>query len=405
MKVEERLMRYVQYETASDPESSSVPSTAVQSAFAQVLAEEMNELGIQNVRVSEYGYVYGTIPSNTKKHTYSIGLIAHMDTAPDYSGKNVKPRLIQNYDGSDIQLNDSVVTKVEDFPVLKRFTGKDIIVTDGTTLLGADDKAGIAEIMTLAEILMSHPEIEHGTIQIGFTPDEEIGRGADHFDVAGFQADFAYTIDGGIINGVTDETFNAAEAKVTVSGVAVHPGSAKDTMINSLNVAQEYHHLLPHIERPEHTEGREGFYHLDFMKGNCERTQMSYIIRNHDKHLLEEMKQMMLKNADMINDRYERKVVEVLLRDQYQNMKEKLNEVPYVCDLAEKAVRKAGYEVVNEPARGGTDGSTLTFMGLPCPNLGTGSALHHGRHEVACVQEMEEMVQILLNLVKEAAEL
>ena len=405
MKVEERLMRYVQYETASDPESSSVPSTAVQSAFAQVLAEEMNELGIQNVRVSEYGYVYGTIPSNTRKHTHSIGLIAHMDTAPDYSGKNVKPRLIQNYDGSDIQLNDSVVTKVEDFPVLKRFTGKDIIVTDGTTLLGADDKAGIAEIMTLAEILMSHPEIEHGTIQIGFTPDEEIGRGADHFDVAGFQADFAYTIDGGIINGVTDETFNAAEAKVTVSGVAVHPGSAKDTMINSLNVAQEYHHLLPHIERPEHTEGREGFYHLDFMKGNCERTQMSYIIRNHDKHLLEEMKQMMLKNADMINDRYERKVVEVLLRDQYQNMKEKLNEVPYVCDLAEKAVRKAGYEVVNEPARGGTDGSTLTFMGLPCPNLGTGSALHHGRHEVACVQEMEEMVQILLNLVKEAAEL
>ena len=405
MKVEERLMRYVQYETTSDPESSSVPSTAVQRVFAQVLAEEMNDLGIKDVRVSEYGYVYGTIPSNTRKQVPSIGLIAHMDTAPDYSGKDVKPRLIQSYDGTDIFLNDDVVTKVEDFPVMKRFVGKDIIVTDGTTLLGADDKAGVAEIMTLAEILVNHPEIEHGAVQIGFTPDEEIGRGADHFDVAGFKADFAYTVDGGSINGVTDETFNATEAKVSVSGVSVHPGSAKDTMINSLNVAQEYHHLLPHIERPEHTEGKEGFYHLDFMNGNCENTQMHYILRNHDKNLLEDMKQMMLKNAELINDRYERKVVEVMLRDQYRNMKEKLNEVPYVCELAEKAVRKAGYEVVNEPARGGTDGSTLTFMGLPCPNLGTGSALHHGRHEVACVQDMEEMVQILLNLVKEACEL
>ena len=405
MRVEERLMRYVQIETTSDPESTSVPSTPVQLMFAQVLAEEMTELGIENVRVSEYGYVYGTIPSNTKKKVPSIGLIAHMDTAPDYSGKNVKPRLIQQYDGSDIELSETVTTKVSEFPVIKQFTGKDIIVTDGTTLLGADDKAGIAEIMTLAEMLISHPEIEHGPVQIGFTPDEEIGRGADHFDVAGFKADFAYTIDGGIVNGVTDETFNAAEAKVTVSGVAVHPGSAKDIMINSLNVAQEFHHLLPHTERPEHTEGREGFYHLDYMQGNCEKTSMSYILRNHDLNLLSEMKQQMLKNAELINERYEKQIVEVQLRDQYLNMKEKLNEVPYVCELAVKAVKKAGYEVVNEPARGGTDGSTLTFMGLPCPNLGTGSALHHGRHEVACVQEMEEMVQILLNLVQEAMNL
>ncbi len=401
MRVEERLMHYVQFETTSDPESASVPSTDVQLVFAQALAQEMSQLKIENVRVSEYGYVYGTIPSNTKKSCPSVGLIAHMDTAPDYSGKNVKPRLIQNYDGEDVQLNEQVVTRVKEFPEMKRFVGKDIIVTDGTTLLGADDKAGIAEIMTLAEILMQHPEIEHGPIQIGFTPDEEIGRGAEHFDVEGFKADFAFTIDGGLVNSVTDETFNAAEAKVVVTGVAVHPGSAKDIMINSLNVAQEFHHLLPHIERPEHTEGKEGFYHLDFMKGTCERTEMSYILRNHDGNLLEEMKKQMVSNAELINDRYGRKVIDLKLRDQYRNMKEKLDEVPYVCELAEKAVKKAGYEVINEPARGGTDGSTLTFMGLPCPNLGTGSAQHHGRHEVACVQEMEEMVQILLYLVQE----
>lgn len=405
MRVEERLMHYVQFETTSDPESTSVPSTAVQLVFAQALAEEMVMLGIENVRVSEFGYVYGTIPSNTKKTVPSVGLIAHMDTAPDYSGKNVHPRLIRCYDGSDIQLNEHLMTRVQEFPGMKRFVGKDIIVTDGTTLLGADDKAGIAEIMTMAEYLIQHPEIEHGPVQIGFTPDEEIGRGADHFDVEGFKADFAFTVDGGIVNGVTDETFNAAEAKVRVKGVAVHPGSAKDIMINSLNVAQEFHHLLPHIERPEHTEGREGFYHLDAMKGSCEETHMSYIIRNHDSRLLEEMKKQMENNAELINDRYGRQVVYLTIRDQYRNMKEKLDEVPYVCELAEKAVRKAGYDVVKEPARGGTDGSTLTFMNLPCPNLGTGSAQHHGAHEVACVQEMEEMVQILLNLVQETVEL
>lgn len=405
MRVEERLMRYVQYETTSDPSSTTVPSTSVQKDFAQVLALEMKEMGLLNVRVSDTGYVYGTLKGNTRRKVPSFGLIAHMDTAPDYSGKNVKPRLVEKYDGSDLWLSDTVVTKLEEFPAMKQYIGKDIIVTDGSTLLGADDKAGIAVILTMAEILLAHPEIEHGDIQIGFTPDEEIGRGADHFDVKGFGAEFAYTIDGGMVNGVTDETFNATEAKVTVKGVAVHPGAAKDVMINSLNVAQEFHHLLPHIARPEHTEGREGFYHLDFMSGNCEQTHMSYIIRNHDLNQLEEMKKQMLHNAALINDRYEKDVVEVKLRDQYKNMKELLNEVPHVCELANRAVQKAGYEVVNEPARGGTDGSTLTFMGLPCPNLGTGSCNHHGRHEVACVQEMEQMVQILLNLAQEVVNL
>ena len=405
MKVEERLMHYVQFETTSDPESTSVPSTACQIEFAKELVKEMEALGLSHVRLSETGYVYGTLPSNTLKKVPSIGLIAHMDTAPDYSGKNVKPRIVRAYDGSDLWLNENVVTKISEFEEMKRFIGKDLIVTDGTTLLGADDKAGIAEIMTLAEYLLAHPEIKHGEIQIGFTPDEEIGRGADHFDVKGFGAEFAYTVDGGIVNGVTDETFNAAEAKVTVSGVAVHPGSAKNVMINSLNVAQEFHHLLPHTERPEYTEGKEGFYHLESMSGSCEKTEMSYIIRNHDLSLLQTMKQQMIDNAALINERYEKEVVCVKLRDQYLNMKEKLNEVPHVCELAAKAVKAAGYEVITEPARGGTDGSTLTFMGLPCPNLGTGSANCHGRHEVACIQEMEEMVQILLNLVQEAVNL
>ncbi|MBQ7889794.1 MAG: peptidase T [Erysipelotrichaceae bacterium] len=402
MRVEERLIKYAQIETTSNPESTTVPSSACQLNLAHVLAQEMAEMGLSNVRVTETGYVYGTLVGNTRKEVPSIGLIAHMDTAPDYSGKDVKPRIVKAYDGSPLYLNDTVVTTVEEFPEMKRFIGKDLIVTDGTTLLGADDKAGIAEILTLCETLLAHPEIEHGTLQIGFTPDEEIGRGADHFDVAGFGADFAYTIDGGCINGVTDETFNAAEAKVVVKGVAVHPGSAKNVMINSLNVAQEFHHLLPATERPEHTEGREGFYHLDSMSGSCEETKMSYILRNHDLALLQDMKKQMELNAQLINERYEREVVEVKLRDQYLNMKEKLNEVPYVCELAEKAVYKAGFDVVREPARGGTDGSTLTFMGLPCPNLGTGSANCHGRHEVACIQEMEMMVKILLNLVQEA---
>lgn len=405
MKVEERLIKYAQIETTSNPESTTVPSSSCQLNLAHVLAQEMTEIGLSNVRVSDTGYVYGTLQGNTDKEVPSVGLIAHMDTAPDYSGKDVKPRIVRNYDGSPLYLNEQVVTTVKEFPEMKRFIGKDIVVTDGTTLLGADDKAGIAEIMTLCEFLIQHPEIEHGTIQIGFTPDEEIGRGADHFDVKGFGADFAYTVDGGCVNGVTDETFNAAEAKVVVKGVAVHPGSAKNVMINSLNVAQEFHHLLPATDRPEHTSGREGFYHLDSMSGSCELTKMSYIIRNHDLNQLQEMKKQMMENAQLINERYEREVVEVTLRDQYLNMKEKLNEVPHVCALAEKAVRLSGYEPVSEPARGGTDGSTLTFMGLPCPNLGTGSANCHGRHEAACIQEMEAMVEILLNLVKEAVNL
>ena len=404
MKTEERLIRYAKVYTESDPDSETVPSTARQLDLLKMLKEEMAELDIINIR-EDKGYLYGTIPSNIEEKTMSVGLIAHMDTAPDFTGKDVKPRIVENYDGEDIQLNEEITLKVSEFPNMKRYIGHDLIVTDGNTLLGADDKAGIAAIMTLAETLKEHPEIPHGDIQIGFTPDEEIGRGADLFDVENFGADFAFTVDGGEADGISDETFNAASAVVTVQGVSIHPGSAKNKMINALNVAHEFHSMLPVFSRPEYTENTEGFNHLHDMSGNVDKTVMEYIIRNHDSEEFAAQQRLFKAAETYINEKYGRPVVSVEIRESYRNMKEILKDKEWIMDIAKKAVSDAGLDPWVEKVRGGTDGARLTFMGLPCPNLGTGGANYHGRYECCSIQEMHQVVDILINIVKQTAQL
>ena len=399
MTPEERLIRYAKINTVSDPESPTVPSSACQLDLLKVLKEEMEQLGIQEVR-EDQGYLYGRIPSNLDYEVPTVGFIAHMDTAPDFCGEGVNPRIIPQYDGKDIALNDKITLKVSDFPNMARYTGQDLIVTDGNTLLGADDKAGIADILTMAETLLTHPEIKHGEIRIGFTPDEEIGRGADLFDVANFHADFAYTVDGGEMEAISDETFNAASAKVTVQGFSIHPGSAKHKMINSLNVAMEFHAMLPVFNRPEYTEGIEGFNHLNNMEGNVEQTVMEYIIRNHDSEQFQAQMAMMKAAETYMNQKYGQPLVQVEIKESYRNMKEILKDQEWIVDLAKQAITEAGLQPWVEKVRGGTDGARLTFMGLPCPNLGTGGANCHGRYEVCSVQEMHKVVEILLNIVK-----
>ena len=399
MTPEERLIRYAKINTVSDPESPTVPSSACQLDLLKVLKEEMEQLGIQEVR-EDQGYLYGRIPSNLDYEVPTVGFIAHMDTAPDFCGEGVNPRIIPQYDGKDIALNDKITLKVSDFPNMARYTGQDLIVTDGNTLLGADDKAGIADILTMAETLLTHPEIKHGEIRIGFTPDEEIGRGADLFDVANFHADFAYTVDGGEMEAISDETFNAASAKVTVQGFSIHPGSAKHKMINSLNVAMEFHAMLPVFNRPEYTEGIEGFNHLNNMEGNVEQTVMEYIIRNHDSEQFQAQMATMKAAETYMNQKYGLPLVQVEIKESYRNMKEILKDQEWIVDLAKQAITEAGLQPWVEKVRGGTDGARLTFMGLPCPNLGTGGANCHGRYEVCSVQEMHKVVEILLNIVK-----
>ena len=399
MTPEERLIRYAKINTVSDPESPTVPSSACQLDLLKVLKEEMEQLGIQEVR-EDQGYLYGRIPSNLDYEVPTVGFIAHMDTAPDFCGEGVNPRIIPQYDGKDIALNDKITLKVSDFPNMARYTGQDLIVTDGNTLLGADDKAGIADILTMAETLLTHPEIKHGEIRIGFTPDEEIGRGADLFDVANFHADFAYTVDGGEMEAISDETFNAASAKVTVQGFSIHPGSAKHKMINSLNVAMEFHAMLPVFNRPEYTEGIEGFNHLNNMEGNVEQTVMEYIIRNHDSEQFQAQMATMKAAETYMNQKYGQPLVQVEIKESYRNMKEILKDQEWIVDLAMQAITEAGLQPWVEKVRGGTDGARLTFMGLPCPNLGTGGANCHGRYEVCSVQEMHKVVEILLNIVK-----
>ena len=399
MTPEERLIRYAKINTVSDPESPTVPSSACQLDLLKVLKEEMEQLGIQEVR-EDQGYLYGRIPSNLDYEVPTVGFIAHMDTAPDFCGEGVNPRIIPQYDGKDIALNDKITLKVSDFPNMARYTGQDLIVTDGNTLLGADDKAGIADILTMAETLLTHPEIKHGEIRIGFTPDEEIGRGADLFDVANFHADFAYTVDGGEMEAISDETFNAASAKVTVQGFSIHPGSAKHKMINSLNVAMEFHAMLPVFNRPEYTEGTEGFNHLNNMEGNVEQTVMEYIIRNHDSEQFQAQMVTMKAAETYMNQKYGQPLVQVEIKESYRNMKEILKDQEWIVDLAKQAITEAGLQPWVEKVRGGTDGARLTFMGLPCPNLGTGGANCHGRYEVCSVQEMHKVVEILLNIVK-----
>lgn len=403
MTVLERFLNYVVVETTSDPYSERFPSTESQLAFGHILMEEMKELGLTDVTQDKYGYVFGTIPSTIPDYKGKIlGLIAHMDTAPAASGKNVKPRIIKNYDGTDIVLNaeKKIAMKPEDFPSLKQYIGQDLVVTDGLTLLGGDDKAGIAEIMTAAEYLIGHPEIPHGPIRVGFTPDEEVGKGADFFDVKKFGADFAYTVDGGECGELEYENFNAASAFVDFTGLSIHPGSAKNKMINALLLAMEFQGMMPEAQKPEHTEGREGFIHLDALEGSVEHASSEYIVRDHDFDLFKEKKEYMQRAADYMNSKYGEGSVNLKIEDSYYNMKQQIEPHDFLIENVLKVYEKLNIEPKVQPIRGGTDGSRLSFMGLPCPNLGTGGHNFHGHFEYVCVQSMEKCVEVLIELVK-----
>jgi len=403
MRAYERFLKYIQYPTASDESSQSWPSTQEQLVFAQALAAEMRAMGIADVEVDEYGYVYGTIEANIENWQGPvIGFIAHMDVVRDVPYQNIKARIIERYDGEDIVLNQDkkIVLSPNEYPSLNNYIGQDLIVTDGTTLLGADDKAGIAEILTMAEILLSNPEIKHGTIKIAFTPDEEIGRSADRFNVAKFGADFAYTLDGGAFGEVEYETFNAAAAKVKISGVNIHPGSAKNKMKNAMLIAMEFNAMLPQCERPEYTEGYEGFFHLVNMKGIVEETNLTYIIRDHDAQKFAIRKEQMQKVADVLNQRYGAGTVMLEITDSYKNMAEQIKPHWHLIETAYAAVTEAGGNPHIVPVRGGTDGARLSFMGLPCPNLGTGSHNHHGKMEYVCIQAMDQCVSMLIKIAE-----
>ncbi|MDO4501159.1 MAG: peptidase T [Erysipelotrichaceae bacterium] len=401
MELIERFINYVKIDTQSDPNSHVTPSSAKQFNLANVLLEELKGLGIEDAFVDENCIVYGHLKSNCGSNV-KLGFNAHMDTSDAMSGANVKPRIIKNYDGKDIVLNEelNIVMKVEDFPDLIKDKGSDLIVTDGTTLLGADDKAGVAEIMNMLQYLHDHPEVKHHNISIAFTPDEEIGEGADHFNLETFDADYAYTVDGGEVNSVDYECFNATTAIVKVHGVSIHPGSAKDKMINALQVAMEFNALLPEKERPEHTEGYEGFNHLNDMSGDVENAEMLYIIRNHDKKILERQKEDFRKAAKTINDKYHKDIIGLELTDAYENMAEIIKDHMYIVDNAKKVLKELGLEPVSTPIRGGTDGARLTYMGLPTPNLGTGGRNFHGKYEYANIQEMELAAKLVIELVK-----
>ena len=396
--VEKRFLRYVSYETTSDESSETCPSTANQKVLGAAIVEEMLSMGIQDARMDENGYVYGTVPGDPSLPT--VGLIAHMDTAPDASGANIRPRIVE-YNGGDILLNGEkgIYLRETDYESLKRNHGKHLIVTDGTTLLGADDKAGVAEILTAAEILLTEGG-KHATLKIGFTPDEEIGRGADKFDIQGFGADYAYTADGGTVGEIEYENFNAASACVTFHGLNIHPGSAKDKMVNSQYIAMEYQSLLPTAQKPEYTEGYEGFIHLTDMRGEVENSQLRYIIRDHDMAKFQEKKRLMTAAADFLNDKYGPGTVEIALRDSYFNMREKIEPCMEIVDRAKRAMALAGMEPKEVPVRGGTDGARLSYEGLPCPNLCTGGENYHGRFEYIPVEDMEQCVKMLVNILR-----
>lgn len=399
-KVVDRFLRYVKYETTSDENSNTTPSTKNQLEFAKILGSELEELGLSDVSVDKNGYVMGTLPSNINKTVPTIGFIAHMDTAPDMSGKNINPKIVDNYDGNDIVLNEekNIVLSPKEFPELKNYIGNTLITTDGTTLLGADDKAGVAEIITAVEYLINNPNIPHGTIKIGFTPDEEIGSGADHFDVEKFGADYAYTVDGGPIGELEYENFNAAGAKITIQGRNVHPGSAKNKMINSMLIAMELNSMLPVNERPEFTEGYESFYHLTDIHGDVENTTISYIIRDHYKDRFEVKKETMKRIVDILNYRYGN-IISLELKDQYYNMKEKIEPVMHIVNIAKRAMEEVDVEPIISPVRGGTDGARLSYMGLPCPNLFTGGQNFHGKFEYIPTFAMEKSVKVILKII------
>ena len=407
-KVVENFLRYVKIDTQSSEENSGkVPSTEKQRDLAKLLYRELTELGAEKVRYDEeHGYVYAVIPSNLSgKEAPAIGFIAHMDTSEAVSGANVNPRIIENYDGKDIVLNEekNIVTYVSEFPVLKECKGKSLIVTDGNTLLGGDDKAGVAEIMAMAEHLLTHPEIQHGKICIGFTPDEEVGNGVEYFDLKGFGADYAYTVDGGALGYLSYECFHAAGAVLTVIGKSVHPGYAKNIMKNAIKLAYEFIQALPN-ECPENTEGYEGFYHVDSMKGNVEKAVLEYIIRDHDRAKFEQRKAIFVNTAQKLNEMYGAGTFTVEMTDSYSNMREMIEKEMHIVDYAMEAMKRAGVEPKVSPIRGGTDGARLSFEGLLCPNICTGSEGHHGRNEFACIEDMEKIVEILLHIVSIYAE-
>lgn len=400
----DNFLQYVKIDTQSDEYTGTTPSTEKQRVLAELLVRQLAELGAEEITYDkEYGYVYASVPASAGcEHAPVLGFIAHMDTSPAVSGKNVKPRIVEKFDGRDIVLNESkdIVLRVSDFPEIKKLVGQDLIVTDGTTLLGADDKAGIAEIMAMADHLLSHPEVRHGKLRLGFTPDEEIGEGADHFNVKLFGADFAYTVDGGELGELEDETFNAASGKITVCGRSVHPGSAKGKMLNAILVAQEFQSLLPVFQNPMYTEGREGFFHLDTINGNVEKTVAEYIIRDHDRGIFEEKKALFLSCADFLNRKYGDGTIIAEVKDSYFNMKEALAPHAHLMENAAQILRELGAEPKVTPIRGGTDGARLSYMGLPCPNLCTGGANFHSRFEYASVQSMEKVTQLLVRLAE-----
>ena len=401
MDIVERFIKYVKIPTMSDPCSNSSPSSKKQLVLAKMLYDELKELGLDEVKLSDSGIVYAKLRANSDLKKEKIGLIAHMDTSPDMSDINVSPRIIKNYDGEDIVLNKelNIVMRTSDFPCLIKDKGADLIVTDGTTLVGADDKAGVAIIMDVLSKLVLNPSIKHGDISIAFTPDEEIGRGTENFDVKYFDCDFAYTIDGGDVSDVEYENFNAASAIVDFNGLSIHPGSAKGTMLNSMLIAMEFQSLLPVFNNPMYTEGYEGFNHLCNISGDCEHTRSEYIIRNHDKEKLEKQKDDFINAATFLNKKYGENTVKLSINDSYQNMKEYIVSKMYIVDDVKKKMKDLGIEPSSMPIRGGTDGAMLTYRGLPCPNLGTGGRNCHGKFEYLNIDEMKLMSKLLLSVV------
>ena len=404
MDIIERFLKYVSFDTQSAEDSESVPSTAKQLVFAKYLRDELKDEGFDDVEMDDNGYVYATLKSNMKKDVPTIGFISHYDTSPDCSGANVKPRLIKNYDGEDIELSPGIVSSTKKFPELLAHKGEDIIVTDGHTLLGADDKAGIAEIVQAMCWLRDHDEVKHGDIRMGFNPDEEIGMGAHHFDVEKFGCEWAYTMDGGDLGDLEFENFNAASAKITIKGVSVHPGYAKDKMVNATRLAAEFATMLPANETPETTEGYEGFYHLLGIESNIENAKLSYIIRDHDRDRFEERKDFIEECAKKMNEKYGEGTVTAEVKDQYYNMKEKIDPNMHVIDIVLKAMQDSGVPPKVEPIRGGTDGAQLSFKGLPCPNIFAGGVNFHGPYEFVSVQVMQKAVDVIINICKITAE-
>jgi tripeptide aminopeptidase len=401
----DRFISYISIDTESDAQSDTTPSTQKQWQLARLLHDQLLEMGMSDVSIDEHAYIMATLPSNVDHEVPTIGFISHFDTTPDYTGKNIKPQIIENYDGGDIELKGAGLTLSPDyFEDLKLYVGQTLITTDGTTLLAADDKAGITEIMTAMKHLIEHPEIKHGPIRVGFTPDEEIGRGAHKFDVKKFNADWAYTMDGSQIGELEYENFNAAGATVTFYGKIVHPGYAKGKMINSMYVAQEFIDSLPRMETPEHTEDYQGFFHLHDMKGSVEKTVLEYIIRDHDKSHFEARKEVMNKLVSDMNAQYDREAVSIDIKDQYFNMKEKVEPVMHIVDIAEKAMHELGITPLIKPIRGGTDGSQLSYMGLPCPNIFAGGHNFHGPYEYVPVESMIKATQVIVKIAELVAD-